>query len=375
MGKFKTLTLATITAVAMTLATAPAVFANEDSSNSSFSDVKEGESHYESITLLAEAGIIKGYPDDTFKPNNPLSRANAAVLFANALGLALPEKSVVEDYFGDVSATHTYASEIAAVAEAKIFKGANGNFQINSQLTREAMASTLVNAFQLVDTGEEIDVNVSNVSETHKASVKILAQAGITNQLDDFKPKEIVTRGQFATFLYKAIMYQFESGGFIEYEKPIAIADETTKEAVIINLFENYNEGDLTTVSVFGYDQNGEVIATPLVSEQINIVDGLVEGIVDVSTFENGTYLAEVAYGDNVYQVEFIIDFTEVDEIVASVNAATTEEELFQALSNDYFYDVEEALVADYMAAIASTEFNLIYDIQTVIDEININNL
>lgn len=371
MGKIKQFAVATIAAVTLTAASVPAVFANEYTSIS-FSDVKEGSSHFESITLLADAGIIKGYPDNTFKPNDKLSRANAAVLFANALALELPENSVVEDYFGDVSASHTYASQIAAVAEAGIFKGSNGSFQINSQLTREAMASTIVNAFELSDTGSDIDVNLSNVSDTHKDSVKILAQTGITNQLNDFMPKEIVTRGQFATFLFKAIMYKFESDSYLESEVPYAFIDDTTKELFIYMLVDNYNEGDLATISILGYDEAGEVIETPVLTEEVEIVEGFIEGIYDGAQFESGTYLAEVVYGDNVYHVDFDIDFTEVDAVVAAVNAATTEAELLEALTNDYFYDVDETLIAAYFEAMVDVDYALAYDIQLAIDEINL---
>lgn len=197
-GKFAVSTMATAAAV---VAVAPAVSAETDG----FSDVKAGDSHYEAITSLVADGVIKGYPDDTFKPGNDLSRANAAVLFANALGLEELEGAEVENYFSDVSADHLYAGYIAAVAKEGVFKGSNGEFQIDQELTREAMASTLVNAFGLTDNGEDVDINLENVNETHKSSVQILANYGITNQLDDFRPGETVTRGQFATFLYKSL--------------------------------------------------------------------------------------------------------------------------------------------------------------------------
>lgn len=35
----------------------------------------------ESIEVLQRAGIIGGFPDGTYKPNNPLTRAQAAAIF------------------------------------------------------------------------------------------------------------------------------------------------------------------------------------------------------------------------------------------------------------------------------------------------------
>ncbi|WP_047984687.1 S-layer homology domain-containing protein [Ornithinibacillus californiensis] len=198
---YRKLAASSIAATAAVAAIAPVAIA----ADTSFTDVKAGDSHYEAITSLVEQGVIKGYEDGTFQPGKDLSRAHAAVLFANALGLEALDASEVEDYFSDVDADHQYAGYIAAVAKAGVFKGSNGEFQIDKELTREAMASTLVNAFDLSSTGADVDVNLDNVSSTHKANVQILANLGITNQLEDFNPKATVTRGQFASFLFKSL--------------------------------------------------------------------------------------------------------------------------------------------------------------------------
>ncbi|MBM7573477.1 S-layer homology domain-containing protein [Aquibacillus albus] len=372
MGKFKNILIASVAVTSLIGAVVPSVFANSESPVT-FTDVPEGSSHYDAIYTLVNDGIITGYPDKTFKPNDKLSRANAAVLFSNTFGLILPGKSTVTDYFSDVSATHPYAAEIAAVYEAGIFKGANGAFQINSQLTREAMASTLVNAFLLEGTGEDIDVNLDNVSDTHKENVKILAQLGITNQLADFHPKDPVTRGQFATFLDKSMKASdFE---FIAEEiYPFAVADETTKELYVLALLRTYNEGDVGTISVYGYDENGNVAEEPVfIGEDIEIVDNVVEAIFDASNLKYGDYLAEITVGDVTTEMELAIEFTEVDQVVNAVNTADTEEQLLTALDNDYFYDVDPNLIAEYRAELGAdtTAFDLAVEIQTIIDEIN----
>lgn len=163
-----------------------------------YSDVTLGSSHYAGIQWLTDYGI-KGYEDGAFGVDKALTRPHAAIMFTQALGLDLPSADEVGNYFEDVDG-HLYAEYIAAVGQADVFKGSNGNFLPNRELTREQMASTLVNAFDLESTGEDVDINLANVSDTHKASVQTLANLEITNQFDDFRPKEAVTRGQFATF-------------------------------------------------------------------------------------------------------------------------------------------------------------------------------
>jgi beta-N-acetylglucosaminidase/uncharacterized protein YraI len=184
-----------------------------------FSDVKKGESHYEAIMELTEAGIIQGYDDGTFGYHNKLQRRHGAVLLYEALGLTTPDdvKGILDQHYDDVSLDNRYADQIAAVTP-EIFKGNGGSFHPTADMTREQMATTIVKAFELKDNGSSPGINLDNVDESHKKNVKILAQYEITNQLEDFRPKEIITRGQFATFLYETINIETDVVDFTNYD-------------------------------------------------------------------------------------------------------------------------------------------------------------
>ncbi|GAA0486947.1 S-layer homology domain-containing protein [Salinibacillus aidingensis] len=192
-----------IAATAAVAAIAPVASAATDASE--FTDVQPGDSHYDGVQYVVEKGI-QGYEDGSYGVKDSVTREHAAIFFAKVLGYEnnLPSASDVSDYFSDVSSDHTYADYIAGAGEQGVFKGnSNDEFSPDRALTREQMASTIVNAFGLEDNGADVDVNLENVHPTHKTSVQILANLGITNQLDDFRPDEEVTRGQFATFLYQ----------------------------------------------------------------------------------------------------------------------------------------------------------------------------
>lgn len=96
-----------------------------------------------------------------------------------------------------------YRNEIAATIDAGIFRGSNGYFLPENHLTREQLATVLVNAYGLEGTAPHKEINLTGVHPSHQKNVQILADLEITNQLEDFRPKETVTRGQFATFLYR----------------------------------------------------------------------------------------------------------------------------------------------------------------------------
>lgn len=186
-----------VSTILMAVSTAP------KAPKETYTDIKLGDSHYEGVQYLTDKGI-SGYEDGTFGVGNKLTRPHTAVMFSKALELSLPSKASVVDYYTDVKASHPYAEFIAAMGAEGIFKGSNGKYLPLEELTREQMASTLVNAYGLKSNGNSVKVNLENVSNTHKENVQILADLGITNQVKDFRPSEIVTRGQFATFLFKA---------------------------------------------------------------------------------------------------------------------------------------------------------------------------
>lgn len=172
-------------------------------------DVPEDNTHYESIKSLTERGIIQGYLDQQFKPSEAVKRQHGALILSK-LGDFEEPSNVAETLkkYKDVDGDFRYAKEIATVTDAGVFAGdQNGNFKPAASLTREQMATVLVRALDLAqyEPKENVKVNLSNVNEVHKKNVQILANLGVTNQLDDFRPKAAVTRGAFASFIDRAL--------------------------------------------------------------------------------------------------------------------------------------------------------------------------
>jgi hypothetical protein len=198
--KFRKFAAASLAATATVVAVAPAVAAAQ------FDDVTENNVHADNISKLVEAGVITGYPNGEFRPAESIQRRHVAVMLFRQFELEAPAdvEAVLADYT-DVSSDDIYADEIAAVIEAGFFKGSNGEFMPTENFSREQMATVLVRAFALEDNGTDVDVYLDNVDPSHQANVKILAQHGLTTELDDFRPKEDVQRGQFATFTVRTV--------------------------------------------------------------------------------------------------------------------------------------------------------------------------
>jgi hypothetical protein len=62
-----------------------------------FSDVPVGSTFYEFIRCLACRGIINGYPDGTFRPNNNVTRGQLSKIVTNSAGFSDPATQMFED--------------------------------------------------------------------------------------------------------------------------------------------------------------------------------------------------------------------------------------------------------------------------------------
>jgi 5'-nucleotidase/2',3'-cyclic-nucleotide 2'-phosphodiesterase/3'-nucleotidase/5'-nucleotidase len=62
-----------------------------------FTDVPAGSTFYEFIRCLACRGIINGYPDGTFRPNNNVTRGQHSKIVSNSAGFSDPAVQMFED--------------------------------------------------------------------------------------------------------------------------------------------------------------------------------------------------------------------------------------------------------------------------------------
>ncbi|GAB4074287.1 hypothetical protein GCM10028778_17900 [Barrientosiimonas marina] len=199
---FRNAAISTMAASATVAAVAPAVSAE------SFSDVSQDHEHFQNIMQLTEQGVIKGHDDGTFRPYNSITRGQVAAMLTNALDLDVPGNvSDVLNQYDDVDASSDYAEPIAAVTEAGIFIGNNGDFGEYDNITREQMATALVEGFDLnkYDKGESVDLNKNHISKDHEDNVQTLANLGITVALDNYDAYLDIRRDQFATMMKKTL--------------------------------------------------------------------------------------------------------------------------------------------------------------------------
>ncbi|MEK5230760.1 S-layer homology domain-containing protein [Lysinibacillus sp. FSL K6-0232] len=108
--------------------------------NSSFKDVGKSHYAYSAIAAVEQAGIIKGQAAGKFNPNGQLSRAEMSAILARAYQLT----GTSQVSFKDVKSTHWAYSNIQALVANDLTSGFPDNtFRPDAQITRAQFASFL----------------------------------------------------------------------------------------------------------------------------------------------------------------------------------------------------------------------------------------
>lgn len=224
----------TVSAAVVASAIAPVASA------ASFTDVA-GSVHADDIATLVAKGYIKGYADGTFKPNKSLTRGEAAIIFSRILkdaGVKAPGQGAG---FPDVPAGNAELAEAVAIVKAAGVMGGDekGNFNPNATITREQMAKVVVEAFKLTKPAN----HTTKVTDLDKAGawareyIQTLEANGVTKNTE-FMPKQSVTRGQFASFVVRAM----------EVKKEVSAADIAAVKLVDEKTLEVTFNGELKEV-------------------------------------------------------------------------------------------------------------------------------
>jgi hypothetical protein len=180
------------------------------------------------VEKLASLGIIRGYPDGLFLPNNQVNRVDFSVMLNNSLGKKPMEYTVAfrDVKQGDYFAGHVLSLNKLGISDVKAslnqgqvssaslpsFRVYNSNGTSFERITREETATFIANAYNYLRTfrqelpllePQSLDYKDSNQisNEEMKKNISIAYQLGIMKGYPDgtFKPKNVLTRAEAAT--------------------------------------------------------------------------------------------------------------------------------------------------------------------------------
>lgn len=221
------LTSGTVTPIVATmLAPTPAV-----AQAAGFSDVSSNYWAANFIQALSSRGIIKGYPDGSFKPENPVTRAEFAAMIGQAFS-----KDKVRDAvsFTDVPSNYWAKSVIQNAYQIAFLSGYPGNvFHPEQKIPREQVLVSLANglnysASNAVATDLQFYNDGSNISDYARSSIAAASEKSIVVNYPDVKslsPGRNATRAEVAAFIYQALV---SSGNAAAISSPYIVALNTT---------------------------------------------------------------------------------------------------------------------------------------------------
>jgi len=170
-----------------------------------FRDVPDGV-HFTAIERMADAGVVRGYGDGTFRPRVLVTRGQVASVLSRSLELTAADCAADCDRLSDVDGS-THAEGIRALVAAGAIDGfPDGTFRPGQEVTRAQFASMLANAFDypLNATSAGFD---DVTGSRHEPAIAALVDAGVTTgrTTTSFAPRDPVQRDQLASFLDRAL--------------------------------------------------------------------------------------------------------------------------------------------------------------------------
>lgn len=167
------------------------------------------------IQALAQKNVITGFPDGTFKPNEPVDRAEFAAMIQKAFNKN-PIRQLNAGAFIDVPADYWAASAIKSAYETGFMTGFPGGlFLPNQEIPKVQAIVALVNGLGLTPSGSASDTTrtyyidaglipayaVNNVAAATQANVVV--NYPNVRVLNPFMP---LTRAEAAAHLYQALL-------------------------------------------------------------------------------------------------------------------------------------------------------------------------
>ncbi|RAV21050.1 S-layer homology domain-containing protein [Paenibacillus contaminans] len=184
-------------------------------SRKSFTDVREHWAKAE-IELLASKLVVNGMTETSFVPERPVTRAEFAGLLVRALGLR--EDPASAKPFRDTAPEDWFAGAVGAASKADIVDGFEDNtFRPDETITREQMAVMMLRALRFTGqhhavVGKQNSVLAAfddheEISAWAKASVEQIVQAGLMNGVTSkhFAPNEHATRAEAAVVVKRLL--------------------------------------------------------------------------------------------------------------------------------------------------------------------------
>ncbi|MBN3905464.1 MAG: S-layer homology domain-containing protein [Nostoc sp. NMS1] len=204
---------AALMALSVTVVTvAPFITASPSLAQTTFSDVSSNYWAAQFIQQLSQRGVIAGFPDGSFRPEEAVTRAQFAAMVNKAFQKS-QQRSPIN--FADVPSNYWASSAIQQAYTIGFLSGYPGNrFEPNQAIPRQQVLVSLANGLEYTPSRNTESTlqyfnDASNIASYARSPIAAATEKQIVVNYPNVKflnPTATATRAQVAAFIYQALV-------------------------------------------------------------------------------------------------------------------------------------------------------------------------
>ncbi|MFB9329162.1 S-layer homology domain-containing protein [Paenibacillus aurantiacus] len=270
--------------VAMTMLLPGTALASETMSETAAKSDIAGHWAEKEIADWAASGLVNGYGEGRYKPDQTITRAELATLINRAFQF----KATSSATFADIKDSDFFYKEIMKAFAAGYLKGGEqGRIRPNATITRAEAAVMLVRAFSIQADANETSTfkDAASLPAWSQSAVQALAEGGYIEGFTDgtFKPANSLTRAEAVVMLRQLAGSVLNKAGefgkldtrnVVINQDGVTLRDTTVKGNLYIT--EGVGDGDVTLANV---TVEGEVFVTGGGEHTVTLADTTIKSL------------------------------------------------------------------------------------------------
>ncbi len=378
---FKSGTALLLTLGITATAAAPIVISAPAFAQTTFFDVSSNYWASGFIQELASRNVIKGFPDGSFRPNDPVTRAQFAAMIRQAFPNAPRVRSAIN--FADVPTNYWGYEAIQTAYTSGFLAGyPGGTFRPNENIPRAQSLVSLANGLQYAstapaDTTLQIFRDASAIPGYARGSIAAAAERRIVVNYPDVQllnPNQVATRAEVAAFIFQALV---STGQVAAIQSPYIVGQAVTPQQATIpagtsiplryskadKILLAKNEPNPTPITLDVAQNivtsNGTVLipAGSQVSGQLVVSQGQAQFVASQLTLPNGQPIAIDATSNPITETETIRRGANIGSIIKDAALGSAAAAGISAVTGDRTIQAGEVLIGTGAGALAGLIF------------------
>ncbi|MFK0524443.1 glycoside hydrolase family 3 N-terminal domain-containing protein [Paenibacillus illinoisensis] len=186
------------------------IWAGNAAAEERFNDLQYSKWAEDGIEYMAKRGTVAGYGVGKFKPAGLVTRAQAVTFLVRELYPEQLEKPAEGTTYSDVPKTHAFTKEIAIASKNGLASGfPDGSFRPDAPLSRAETAAFLTRAYSLSE-GKQTANWSDTENHWAAAPILVMSSNGLVGGYSDgtYRPNQTVTRAEYAVFMSRLIQFE-----------------------------------------------------------------------------------------------------------------------------------------------------------------------